>query len=862
MSKFGSDKKRQQSRETSLEVSLSKLGENGTNFLARLESAHPIPAILTTEEKYLLGQINDLAALVPSDPYSAVVLRDRKLYIAQNQATAGNETEEDLIARLQDSAEYKVLPVVGDLDIRVRRFDRSIGDHPDTVAIAFALESSPQPLASKASFLGLAASNSQRPASCSSCGAVIKALNDNGYKFKVASYTPTNFPSNSNYSIPQIILRDPKLFDSYLNNISLSIKSLEQKIASKNIEDLYVQYNTRDKKRFLMKNDSMNQESITSQFDKLDSDARDQFSINGSDTDKFHEQLNQFREQISSAKEKIAKSYSSKKFIAAAEEIQHLKQQKIEIQKTIKKNFKLLPQDAQSMMKDKISLEKVQNFNSSLTTEISTLKGQIIEATNRTIDNNRLLELANVQRRRKETADVKYKETQKDLNAMKIQKNDNKARLAKQNKLKELAVLKSTLDEATTALKEIEGQDTYKKAATALGEARDLADVQRETLKQLNDRLIKVNTISKQLSRLEKINSQIKERENLLSAKVVPADLEETEYDREKVVASVPQESHDKELAVKSQFVGNTEALSEPSTEHDKQNAFNQQNNPSYYYQDKDINVLAPRLINKEHVNYGIYSGSGFSDVKKIKENYTDLDKPIIGIYNVNGNHWSVFATVKDQDTAKLLYKDSQGATCPDNIKEAAKLYNDNQEVTLVENTKQEQGATKEVDVNCGIYALENARIIATNITLGEENKKRFIEHFKQQEFCNAEQASEYRKDLFATEYLQATIDNAVKENPPLKQNTENLKRYLADALDCPPELQSKLDTQLSATKDQQFPASHESLLSEKSLAQDIARGIRTRLEQQAAISSSHSAPAPSTRPLSPTQTQNNGRSL
>jgi hypothetical protein len=80
------DDSRQESRSTTsqtqsgLEWSLGQLGQNGTNFLARLENAHPIPTSLSESLGATLNSLNALATLVHSEPYSAIVLRDNVLY--------------------------------------------------------------------------------------------------------------------------------------------------------------------------------------------------------------------------------------------------------------------------------------------------------------------------------------------------------------------------------------------------------------------------------------------------------------------------------------------------------------------------------------------------------------------------------------------------------------------------------------------------------------------------------------------------------------------------------------------------------------------------------------------------------------
>ena len=85
-------------------------------------------------------------------------------------------------------------------------------------------------------------------------------------------------------------------------------------------------------------------------------------------------------------------------------------------------------------------------------------------------------------------------------------------------------------------------------------------------------------------------------------------------------------------------------------------------------------------------------------------------DVLIIGIYNP-GNHWTTFAIIKEQDTQKftLYVKDSFGEDINLNLKEAIETkYGEAQQIIY-------HAGKEQLDVtSCGIYALNNACIIAT----------------------------------------------------------------------------------------------------------------------------------------------------
>jgi len=73
--------------------------------------------------------------------------------------------------------------------------------------------------------------------------------------------------------------------------------------------------------------------------------------------------------------------------------------------------------------------------------------------------------------------------------------------------------------------------------------------------------------------------------------------------------------------------------------EDDKKDAYNQRNISHYKYQDKDIVTIAATLFDANKVAVGIYKNHVLASddkllLKNIKQNFPNLEKPIIGIYN------------------------------------------------------------------------------------------------------------------------------------------------------------------------------------------------------------------------------------
>ncbi|WP_342270097.1 hypothetical protein [Rickettsia endosymbiont of Orchestes rusci] len=248
----------------SLSQSLHLVGEQGREFIARLTDAKPIPLDIGDQEYKIVKALDELAKNVPSFPYSAIVLSNGVLYLAQGEDSASKKSVDiDKIKReiSQNEVLRGKIDVLNPDNFKVIRYPK--GDHPDTEAISAAVkEHSKEPL-----YMGLAAFEKnlkpklQSPASCASCCATIKALNKNGYNINVSLATPKNFPSDGNYKIPSFITKNPVFFKDYLNEVEASINELKGIYTdSLALRDIYVQNTKRNDIANANKNSDNNQD--------------------------------------------------------------------------------------------------------------------------------------------------------------------------------------------------------------------------------------------------------------------------------------------------------------------------------------------------------------------------------------------------------------------------------------------------------------------------------------------------------------------------------------------------------------------------------------------------------------------------
>ena len=718
---------------------LGTIGYAGTAFIGRLENSESIPNKQSESDKEILRYVDQLAISVPSEPYSALVLQGNTLYIAQNQATAG---EDETLKALKASPAFNQLKAAlkaEEIKVELHRYTPN-GDHPDTVAIAQAINKG-NSNKNDPVYLGLAAFEGakvkeQKPASCAGCASVIKALNDNGYHVKVNLSTPTNFPSNINYKIPSIISNDPQLMDSYLLHVENSILKLQQQLSTVNESDLYIQYATRDGVKTIM---------ITANPDKnkaikeLKENAKSEYNIGqAEDVQEFKKRLPEFRENISNARSQIPGLRSEKA-----------------IRKFLAEQTKLLEQQNTTLEDNGIFREKAAKTLDAIKGQKEQLKGY--EQTKKTIQgkevhiNNYLKNLQKFT----DTLELKqklFKEAQSKLQNFESQlkfKNDGKTKPKSKGTSGKEADTKKKYEYQGTEVRDHQGyKNTVIKAKQDFEDAEtvfnnkapkysnlnstlnstpgeDLAQL-KEEMQNIEKRIAKTNRGLKVLNKIVELESDMASIDNRL-----PQERRRKEGDKlfdkdkgastiiNKIIEANEKPNNLKDLS-KSEISSSKEKEENKFLDvldiivNDEENAFNQRENVNYLYQDRDLELLAPKLIDSSKVNLGIYSDDQmFSKIESIKQNFANLNKPIIGLYNKGGGHWTTFSILKDEKSdVQLLYKDSQGQECPNKIKDVAKSYNGNTEVVLIENIQQEQGVKKDaVDFNCGIYALKNAII-------------------------------------------------------------------------------------------------------------------------------------------------------
>ena len=323
-----------------LETALKELGRSGTSFVERLRNSTPLyidsgPGL----DKGALRAVNEIAKMVPSPPYSAAVLRGGRIFIAQNaRFYEGDDYRESLVAQIKQSKEYKTLAGDGDIEIQIIPYAANIGaskegDHPDVVAIEESRIASPG-LQVTPSLLGLCAFNAdgtvndQTPASCSSCGAFIKALNDIGDEFQVLSSTPTNFPSNRVFHIPRSVREDPLLLDKYLLHITDSIDGLRRQIYPIDKGDLFVQYTTKDDIKTLMREEGISPEARDQKISAMQARRREDYHqlLKGEGRPAargmfhgFNTDLEKFQQQTMQDKLSTVRLYSSEEIIKLGE---------------------------------------------------------------------------------------------------------------------------------------------------------------------------------------------------------------------------------------------------------------------------------------------------------------------------------------------------------------------------------------------------------------------------------------------------------------------------------------------------------------------------------------------------------------
>ncbi len=190
-----------------------------------------------------------------------------------------------------------------------------------------------------------------------------------------------------------------------------------------------------------------------------------------------------------------------------------------------------------------------------------------------------------------------------------------------------------------------------------------------------------------------------------------------------------------------------------------KSNAFNQKNKSEYLYQAVDIKLIQNELMKSYSSKFIIHDPIGDDPhvVETVKNLiYSITDKPTLCVYNLGNYHWVTFAALKQGNDILILYKDSKGSS-----NEALKkqLEDINKNVKFQVNREKEQT----LDLNCGIYALQNMKIMAE--LLGSEQKEQFIKDFEQHDkFCTLEASKDLRKSSFAYLFVLSTYSSMAQE--------------------------------------------------------------------------------------------------
>jgi tetratricopeptide (TPR) repeat protein len=178
-------------------------------------------------------------------------------------------------------------------------------------------------------------------------------------------------------------------------------------------------------------------------------------------------------------------------------------------------------------------------------------------------------------------------------------------------------------------------------------------------------------------------------------------------------------------------------------------NAFNQQNNPNYYYQATDITLIQRQVLQAYATDFVIHEPIGNNQsVQPILRGLVeslDIVKPTICIYNLGNYHWVTFAAIKEGTNTIVLYKDSLG--CPNSSFEK-QIKDIDKTAQVIAHRMREQTS----DVDCGIFAIENMRTMAMELL---KDKEGFVSKFTTFDgFCTLSKAKELRKNTFSKEFV------------------------------------------------------------------------------------------------------------
>jgi hypothetical protein len=186
-----------------------------------------------------------------------------------------------------------------------------------------------------------------------------------------------------------------------------------------------------------------------------------------------------------------------------------------------------------------------------------------------------------------------------------------------------------------------------------------------------------------------------------------------------------------------------------------------------YLYQATDVSyIVRSPTISGELQNFHFIQGlQGEHLSRKVNDIIAILDrgKPILCVYNISNVHWVAFCILrKANGTILTLYKDSMGNS---NTELMDLLKGKSAEFKFHPRAEQIGDGT-----SCGIFALENIRIMAREINGNRDN---FIANFESHAFCTLDRARQLRQGDFPTYYTQGVQEYARIEAARAKKAQE-----------------------------------------------------------------------------------------
>ncbi|UOB16523.1 sister chromatid cohesion protein PDS5 [Abyssalbus ytuae] len=285
----------------------------------------------------------------------------------------------------------------------------------------------------------------------------------------------------------------------------------------------------------------------------------------------------------------------------------------------------------------------------------------------------------------------------------------------------------------------------------------------------------------------------------------------------EQFYQSTPKSTRTRDTGI-SGFTGlSTPGTNTPDTG-TRDNAFNQLDNPGYWYQAADIRMVQEggflsgfslSCLNAQELN-GVEHGANTTRLGELL-NQATAEKPSLCIYNKGGNHWVSFAVVDRGGEKVVLYKDSLGGVIDPALQQLLTKHGVNGE-----NIHVHPGNEQETDVShCGIFALENINRMAGGLSGDPQG---FIETFEQAGFfCTLEDAQQLRQTDYAGFYLKGVVA-MMREERRLPATIAGLVRELCDTL--------HINQNLSRAVQQRFVGLVKDVLVTPEIAQHFARDI------------------------------------